>query len=270
MSKHESRLKNLEASRTSNATSETKIPRDPVAFARLLGIEPDPWQLEVLESDARRIILNCARQTGKTSLTAVIALHEALWTPDSLVLVLSPSLRQSGDMFKKIIGFYRQLDRPVTAEMETALTLALANGSRIVSLPGKEGTIRGFSGVSLLIIDEAARVDMDLYIAVRPMLAVSDGRLILLSTPNGKQGFFWDEWNSDSEAWLKIRVDATECPRIPPKFLEQEKIDLGLTSFAQEYLCEFVQIEGAIFKEEWIQYFDPKTEPDQDMIIIQS
>ena len=173
-------------------------------------------------------------------------------------------------MFKKIIGFYRQLGRPVTAEMETALTLALANGSRIVSLPGKEGTIRGFSGVSLLIIDEAARVDMGLYIAVRPMLAVSDGRLILLSTPNGKQGFFWDEWNSDSEAWLKIRVDATECPRIPPEFLEREKIALGLTSFAQEYLCEFVQIEGAIFKEEWIQYFDPKTVPDQDMIIIQS
>ena len=65
MSNHESRLKQLEASRTSDAASEMKIPRDPVAFARLLGIEPDPWQLEVLESDAKRIILNCARQTGK-------------------------------------------------------------------------------------------------------------------------------------------------------------------------------------------------------------
>jgi hypothetical protein len=225
---------------------------DPVLFARACGIDPDPWQRDVLTSMSKRIILNCARQTGKSTLTAILALHRALYTPKSLVLVLAPSIRQSSLLFKTIVEYYRQMGRPVASEIETALTVTLANGSRIVSLPGKEGTIRGFSGVSLLILDEAARVDIDLYIAVRPMLAVSHGRIILLSTPHGKRGFFWEEWDQGTD-WLKIRVEATECPRISKEFLEQEKRDLGERWYRQEYCCEFEESEDALFRWDTIQ-----------------
>ncbi len=83
------------------------------------------------------------------------------------------------------------------------MTLRLENGSRIVSLPGTEGTVRGFSGVALLIVDEASRVDDALYHAVRPMLAVSHGKLVLLSTPWGKRGFFYREW---AEVRLSLTV----------------------------------------------------------------
>ncbi len=76
------------------------------------------------------------------------------------------------------------------AESETALTLTLDNGNRIVSLPGKEGTIRGYSGARLIVVDEASRVPKDLYVSARPMLVVSGGRLALLSTPFGTRGFF--------------------------------------------------------------------------------
>jgi hypothetical protein len=65
--------------------------------------------------------------------------------------------------------------------------MTLANGSRIISLPGDEETIRGYSGVRRLIVDEASRVLDPLYFAIRPMRApmraVSQGRMICLSTP---------------------------------------------------------------------------------------
>ena len=132
------------------------------------------------------------------------------------------------------------------------MRIEFANGSRVVSLPGDEGTIRGFSGVSLLIIDEAARVDDNLYRAVRPMLAVSRGRLVALSTPFGQRGWFFDAWQS-SEEWERVRVTADECPRITPEFLAAERRTLGERWYRQEYLCSFEDTIDAVFSAEDIQ-----------------
>ena len=188
---------------------------NPVKFAQSsLGLDPDPWQRELLLSSEKRTILNCSRQSGKSTITAILALHHALNDPGALVLVLSPSLRQSGELFKKVMGFYKDVGRPIASETETALTLQLHNKSRIVSLPGKEQTVRGFSGVSLLIVDEAARVADELYYAIRPMLAVSQGRLILLSTPFGKRGFFFNEW-TDLEKSADMEENQDNSIRVP-------------------------------------------------------
>ena len=65
--------------------------------------------------------------------------------------------------FRRSLALYRALGRPVPADTENKLSLELANGSRIVALPGNEASIRGFSGVTLLLIDEGARVPDDLY-----------------------------------------------------------------------------------------------------------
>ena len=219
---------------------------DPVLLARRAGIEPDPWQADVLRSNAPRMLLNCARQTGKSTTTAVLAIHTLVYRPGSLVLVLSPSLRQSQELFRKCVEVYRALDRPVPAEAETALRLELTGGSRLISLPGTERTTRGFSAVDLLVIDEAARVDDSLYQAVRPMLATSNGRLVALSTPWGKRGWWYDAWTGDGD-WERITAPATICPRISPEFLAEERIELGDWLFRQEYLCEFVDNEHQVF-----------------------
>src|SRR5215211_7613747 len=158
---------------------DLKLALDRVAFAEKLGIVPDEWQEDFLRSSADRVLLNCGRQSGKSTMSAVIALHRALYHPGSLVLCLAPALRQSQELFAKIAGFYRDLGRPVAPQGERRLSLELDNGSRIVTLPGSEKTIRGFSGASLLVLDEASRVDDGLYYAVRPMLAVSGGSLMM-------------------------------------------------------------------------------------------
>jgi hypothetical protein len=110
-----------------------------------------------------------------------------------------------------------------------------------VGTPGKEATLRGFSAVSLLIIDEASRVEDAVYKALRPMLAVGNGDLWLLSTPFGKRGFFYENWADGSEDWVRTAVPATECPRITEGFLDEERRQLGDLWFRQEYLCEFIE-----------------------------
>src|SRR5215218_6288997 len=169
-----------------------RLALDRAKFARELGLEPDPWQVRLLRSSSDRVLLNCCRQSGKSTMTGIIALHRALYHPGSLILCLAPALRQSQELFGKVLGFYRNLERPVLPQAERKLSLELENGSRIVTLPGSEKTIRGFSGAALLILDEAARVADELYFAVRPMLAVSGGALMLLSTPFGKRGIFYE------------------------------------------------------------------------------
>lgn len=223
---------------------------DPVIYARRLGFEPDPWQIELLRSTSPQTLLNVTRQGGKSSVTAIKTLHKAEYNPGALILLLSAAERQSKELMLKVKQFYRASD--LRAESDTVLSLILPNGSRIVALPGKEGTIRGFSGVDLLVIDEASRVSDELYFSVRPMLAVSGGEIALLSTPHGKKGFFFEEWEHGI-GWHRIQVDATQCPRIPPEFLAQEQRTLGAYWFTQEYMCQFNDAETSAFSYEDVQ-----------------
>jgi len=213
---------------------------------RQLGLNPDPWQIEVFEGGHQRLLLNCCRQAGKSTTVALLALAEAVWVGGTQVLLLSRSFRQSQELFKTVIGFYKRLGRPAR-KRQTAGELELDTFSRIVCLPCKEDTIRGFSNIDLLIIDEAARVPDDLYRAVSPMLAVSNGRMICLSTPHGKRGFFYDAWANGGADWHRIEVAATGVPRITPAFLEKERRALGESWFRQEYCCSFEALEGLVF-----------------------
>jgi hypothetical protein len=115
---------------------------------------PDPWQEQLLHSDAGQMLLLASRQSGKSLVSAVLALQTALLRPRSPVLLLSPSLRQSSELFRKVLDLFNALGRPMRVTAESALRLELANGSRVVSLPGDEKNIRGYSGVALLVIDE--------------------------------------------------------------------------------------------------------------------
>ena len=117
----------------------------------------------------------------------------------------------------------------------------------MVALPGSEATIRGYSAAALIIEDEAARVPDNLYRAVRPMLAVTDGRLILMSTPYGKRGHFYEEWEFGKKLWEQVRITADNCPRITPAFLAGERASLGDLWFRQEYFGEFLAAGDSIF-----------------------
>jgi hypothetical protein len=247
------RLKRLEMRRCRNPTVPvlTRLAQDPTSIFAQAGMAADTWQMNIVSrSSVPRTILLCTRQGGKSTVAAALALLTAFLEAPALILLLSPTLRQSGELYRdKVCRLYNSLGRPVPTIRETALTTELANGSRILSLPGDEGNIRGYSGVRLLVIDEAARVPDELYRAVRPMLAVSGGRLLALSTPWGRRGWFCEAWHS-TEPWQRVRVPAEECPRISREFLEAERIALGERFFEQEYRCVFADTVEALFSEE--------------------
>ncbi len=217
-----------------------------------LGINPDPWQKEVLQSTSKRMALNCCRQAGKSTVASILTGQYALYNEEILALLISPSQRQSSELFRKVTHFIKRLQAVPKLIEDNKLSLQLENGSRIISLPGEESNIRGYSNVGLILIDEAARVSDDLYRALRPMLAVSNGSLIMMSTPFGKRGFFYDEWQN-GDNWMKVQVSANECPRISNNFLELEKKSLGDWWFRQEYMCEFVDTEDQLFSHDEVK-----------------
>lgn len=232
------------------AVSLNELRADPSLILSRAGLTPDPWQRDLLRSGHRRTIVLATRQGGKSQTSAALALREALLNPGSLTLLVSPSLRQSGELFRdKVLPVYNRLGRPVRAVRETMTELCLANGSRVVSLPASVATILGYSRVALLILDEAARVPDELYVNVRPMLAVSGGALVAVSTAYVKAGWFYSTWSGD-EPWQRVKVTADQCPRISPEFLAEESRALGDRWFNMQYRCEFADAVDAVFRGE--------------------
>ena len=219
---------------------------DPAWILRARGIEPDAWQREVLLSPQDRMLLNCSRQVGKTTVVAALALHRALICPGRPVVVLAPSLRQSMELFRQVLLGHQALGHPLGIRGRGLGRIDFANGSRVLALPGRGETIRGIGGVSLLVIDEASRVEDDLYKSVRPMLAASQGRLVALSTPFGRRGWFHEEWTGGNP-WNRVRVPWQDCPRISQGFIDTEVRSLGDRWIRQEYGCEFVSGSGLVY-----------------------
>ena len=225
---------------------------DPAALFRRGGLEPDPWQEELLRSEHQYVLLNTSRQAGKSTAVAALAVHTAKYKPESLVLISSPSDRQSKQLFRKVKRFAKIAFPVLKPVAENASTLELENGSRIVSVPGKGETIRSYSAVDLLLIDEAAFVPDEFISAVSPMLAVSNGRKIALSTPYGRRGWFYNHWADELLDVHRIKVSADDCPRIPREFLEHEQRTLGQEKFLQEYYCHFSSETTSVFNSQVI------------------
>jgi len=225
---------------------------DPVRFAASLGITCDPWQANALRSPHRRIQIVAARQSGKSLTCAIYALWFAIHHNNVTVLIVSPALRQSQLMFRSILDFYAEMEHKISSDIETALTLRLTNHSMIVALPGaSERTIRGYRA-DCLIFDESALIDDDTYRACRPMAAISDAKIFAIGSPHGKRGWWYESW-AHSDEYYKIKVTASECPRISQSYLEQERLILGQFWYEQEFECIFHQAEESIFRLELIE-----------------
>jgi hypothetical protein len=239
----ERELRRLEATRESSLRKE--IPAYPVEFAMSVGIEPDEWQVAVLASGHPRKILCCGRQTGKSTVGAVLAVHKALTRPGSTVLVVAPGERQAKLLFSKARRLYEQAGHPLPAHSHRRTGLELANGSIIEALPAVERTTRGYS-VDSLICDEAAAVpDMD-YHGILPALIATQGEQVLLSTPRGKRGFFHELWHSGDD-WQRVMVRSDQVGRIRPEDLEVFRSSMPAQFFEQEFYCAWLDTEGSLF-----------------------
>jgi hypothetical protein len=224
---------------------------DPVAFAEdKLRFRPDDWQRKFLRSTAKQLIFNITRQGGKSTVAAALALHTAVYMAGSLILLVSPSLRQSRELFAKIMEFLRDLEPAEELEADNLSSCVLRNRSRIVSLPGDARTVRGFSAPALIICDEAAYTEAAVFTALSPMRATNpESRLIYMSTPNGRisGNVFYETWANGGDEWERYEIPARMCPRISASFLDQERKRLGPMLFSQEFEACFIENHTSAF-----------------------
>lgn len=242
-------------------TGDPRLMADAGVLSARAGIVLDPWQRTILESTSQALLINCSRQAGKSTAVALLIVQTLLQS-ERMVVLIAPALRQTKELMRKVLAFWRRLGRPVETTHVTRTTLELANGSRLEALPGRADTIVGFSAVDLLVTDEAALIDDDLYQAVAPMLAVSGGRLVAPSTPWGKRGWWYELWRDEAaEEVERILVPATEVPRIAHEFLARERRRIGEWWFNQSYLCAFQEAATAAFRERDVEaMFSPEVE----------
>ncbi len=223
------------------SAGEVAVAADRVSVMRAACMAPDPWQRQVMEDQEAFWLLLCSRQSGKTACCAAVALCTAMTEPGALVLIVAPSLRQSQEAFRQVAQMYQAVHGGVLGEDTlTSLRLELHNRSRVVVIPGDgDARIRGYSGVKLIVADEAARIPDDVLHALMPALAASRGRMIAASTPWFERGWFHRQWTEGGDDWRRVTVTADQCPRIDPAFLERERRDKPAHWYRQEYECQW-------------------------------
>lgn len=235
---------------------------DPVAFAKGRGFQTEPWQASLLRSVAPRIVVPCSRQVGKTQTTSYKALHGALNHPGRDVLIISPSQRQSIEMLLRIKSIDRGMRAAPKLVKDNDSEVVLHNTSRVVSLPGTEGTVRGFANVKLLIIDEAARVDDDVFASVLPMVG-SDGQIMALSTPWGQRGWFYalaDE--APRNGWEQHRVTVYDSAQWSQARIAEVRASVGRFVFNSDYEAQFLDTDDQLFSTEDVRRaFTPDVQP---------
>jgi hypothetical protein len=239
-----------------NLATDLALGLDPVALAAAAGYVMDRWQQDAVRSRESQVCLLCSRQSGKTFTSAVLATYTVVAEPGSLVLLTAPNIRQAQECFRVCLHLLAAVAHRAALRQVNALGLELATGSRLLVIPGDAHdarTTRGFSSVRLLICDEASRLKDDVYYSLRPALAVSQGRIVLLSTPAGSRGFFHHEATSGASDWARYVVPASQCPRLSPAWLAAERDRIGRWWYAQEYECQFLDAEGALFRSDDIE-----------------
>lgn len=225
-----------------------RLELSPIGLMVAASMPPDEWQARFLASGAHAasttdIYVNTSRQAGKSTASAALAAWLA-WRRRMLILIVSPTLRQSVELGVKVRSYLPYL--PVRADTESKLEVALANGSRIVCLPGKPETVRGYSP-DLIIADEAAWIADELYEALSPARARTGGRLIALSTPGAPEGWFYTGWSSAGESIERVEVPWTQVSGLSAEVVEAERSLMPEARWRAEFMCEFLRPAGQVF-----------------------
>lgn len=254
-------------------------------YIRSLGFMPFEWQDRLLESEAKRVIILAARQSGKSTIVSSLPCHLAKYRPGALCIVIAPTEKQAREDMLKIRQFM-QLDKTYPKiKRASDDMLFLENRSRIIVVPATEAGARGYSKPDLVLIDEASRVDDEVYNSgITAMFTGNpEGRLILLSTPHGKQGFFFQRWVMTGDGWERYEIRSPWVPivalgghdlvrmdnRSMQIFVEdrknrniwaclsprhenhEEQLDIlrdqGQRLYLQEFCCDFVETDTTVF-----------------------
>jgi hypothetical protein len=199
----------------------------PVELARAMNVEPDVWQANVLNDLAtgrlNRTLLVAPRQSGKSTLTGLCAIWFSLVKAPANIVLVAPSAAQSGLMLSTIGRLMSKLPGGPSFDLESEKRIQLSNGSVIRALHGDERTLRGHASVHFLALDEAGSIRVNV-----------GGTWFAIGTPRGQVGWFNDVWHASDNAWTRIRIDVSQCPRLTKEELDKQLASLGPIAFRQK------------------------------------
>ena len=204
-----------------------------------LNFTPNPKQAEILDIEAKYMILCCNRQWGKTTTIALKALHRAIHVSNQMIVIISRTKQQAGILIDRACNFAAMLGHKIRRAMGNPHSLKLPNGSSIFAVAHSQDTSVGNSA-NVLIVDEAALVKDAVYGTVSPFVGRTHGAIWLMSTPRRQAGFFYNIWHNKDTRWHRVMSTIKDCPEIDPDFLEmQQRMDP--IKYRQDFLCEFIQ-----------------------------
>ncbi|MBI2685419.1 MAG: hypothetical protein HYX27_03810 [Acidobacteria bacterium] len=231
--------------------AETAEPLKPSEWAqKQLEFTPSAKQAEVLDIEAKYLILCCNRQWGKTTTIALKALHRALTIPNQSIVIISRTKLQAGILIDRACDFAARLGHKIRRVLGHSYSLKLANGSRIFAVAHSQDTSVG-NTAHVLIVDEAALVKDEVFFTVSPFVGRTHGSLWLMSTPQRQAGFFYNIWHNQNNGWHKIFSSIKDCPEIDPEFLEMQK-RADPIKYKQDFECQFIQPANRLFTREML------------------
>ncbi len=216
----------------------------------------DPWQKKYIETDGHCFLL-CGRQSGKTTAMSIKFGRKAATKDKRIILMIAETEKQAYNLFFKTLMYLeaeypRQIKRGKNGP--TKHLINLKNGSVIMCYAaGLDGSgLRTFT-LTDLVIDEAAPMAKEIFVATMPMLSVTRGSMDLSSTPRGKGGFFYECSDDESlgkkvkKNWTRFYINAEDCPRHDKDYLDEQKRDMSELEYSQEYLAKFLDDVRRVF-----------------------
>lgn len=220
--------------------------------------------VHVLNKYDRTIVLK-SRQLGISTICACYALWLILFHTDQKVVTVAPDREKAKLILDKISFAYDNLPSWLIEKCnakkvnDSKHELVLKNGSSAKAVSGSSKGARGLTA-NFLILDEAAFIDNahDLWASAQQTLSNSKGRAIVLSTPNGDDGFFqpmWDDAEMQENDFVPIRLPWNVHPGHDKEWREKQDKELGKRLAKQECECEFLSSGNTYFEPEDIAFY---------------
>jgi len=252
-------MKSKAGSKNCLESSVKRLKEDPVFFAeKFFGFKATDYQAKLLRDQSKRIAVRMSRQAGKTTTIAIRAIWFAITHPRTLTLIVSPSLRQSMIMMDRVQEFIARIPESLRRRIvlkQQRTVIRFRNQSMIVALPNSPQLLRGYTAHQV-ICDEAAFFRDDelvFYNVLYPMLATTDGWLIVSSTPWGKDSVFYKMcqdpgFSKHVITWREV----VKAGLIKQDFIEEMRRQLPFERFQREFEAQFIEEANAYFPQDLI------------------
>lgn len=254
-------------------------PRSRLRLARMLwNWRPHPTQRQWLECEARTRVAACGRRWGKTEAAAIDAATLAITRPGCVQMIVSPSYDQSRIAFHAVerLLLASPITRPLVRVTRTPYPRLTVLDSVVSARTADEDgrNLRGHAA-DRVVVDEAAYVrDSVIAEVISPMLADSDGELVMISTPFGKNHFYraFAAGRSGGDICASFSFPSLANPHISRDYIERQRAELSPRQFAVEYEARFVDDSSSVFAWDDIESAsripDPAPEAEPDIIAV--